>query len=341
MNHPRYRLIGSTASPYAIKMRALLRYRRIPFDWVIMTKALREQTAHLRPNLIPVLQYPDGTFRGETTTLAYDLESRHAERSVIPEDKAVAFVCDLLEDLADEWAVKALFLYRWWDAEDQAYVSRWAGEEWSTSDAETGSAEEIEQFRRRQVSRMSILGATAENKPLLEESYRRILAAFEPHVGMTKYLFGSRPSLADFAWFGQLSELATDPTPMRIMREQAPFTDHWVRRLDDASGVDGAWHPREQALSGMTEALLRIAGELYLPFLVANAEAFAKGVERLQINVWGLPYALSPFKYQVKCLEMLRAKFAALAAADRAALEPLLERTGCWQYLTGSSSSTF
>jgi glutathione S-transferase len=118
MSNERYRLIGSTASPYAIKLRALMRYRRIPFDWVIMTKALRKQTEHLRPNLIPVLQYPDGTFRGESTTLAYDLETRHPERSVIPDDKAVGFVCDLLEDLADEWAVKPLFLYRWWDPED-------------------------------------------------------------------------------------------------------------------------------------------------------------------------------------------------------------------------------
>jgi glutathione S-transferase len=139
MTAGRYTLIGSTASPYAIKLRALMRYRRIPFDWVIMTKAWRKATAHLRPSLIPVLRYPDGTFRGETTTLAYDLEARHAERSVIPDDKALAFVCDLLEDLADEWAVKPLFLYRWWDPEDQAYVSRWAAEEWSTSDAETGS----------------------------------------------------------------------------------------------------------------------------------------------------------------------------------------------------------
>ena len=81
MNEGRYRLIGSTASPYAIKLRALLRYRKIPFDWVIMTRALRKQAGHLRPNLIPVLQYPDGSFRGETTTLACDLETRHPDRS--------------------------------------------------------------------------------------------------------------------------------------------------------------------------------------------------------------------------------------------------------------------
>jgi hypothetical protein len=57
----------------------------------------------------------------------------------------------------------------------------------------------------------------------------------------------------------------------------------------------------------------------------------------MQIDVWGLPYALSPFKYQVKCLELLRAKFVALAARDRAALRPVLERTGCWAHLSGPS----
>jgi glutathione S-transferase len=336
MTEGRCTLIGSTASPYAIKLRALMRYRRIPFDWVIMTKAWRKQTAHLRPSLIPMLRYPDGTFRGETTALAYDLEARHAERSVIPDDKALAFVCDLLEDLADEWAVKPLFLYRWWDPEDQGYVSRWAAEEWSTSEAATGSAEEVEEFRQRQISRMPILGAVEENKPLLEESYLRVLAAFEPNVGMNRYLFGSRPSLADFAWFGQLSEMATDPTPMRIMRDKAPFTDHWVRRLDDASGVEGEWYSREQVLGGWAEALLRIAGELYLPFLLVNADAFANGQEKLRMEVWGLPYVLAPFKYQVKCLEQLRGKFEALSEADRAALKPVLERTGCWEPLARS-----
>lgn len=85
----------------------------------------------------------------------------------------------------------------------------------------------------------------------------------------------------------------------------------------------------------MAEALLRIAGELYLPFLVANAEAFAKGLDRLEIKVWGLPYALSPFRYQVKCLKLIRDKFAALDAEHRTALRPILERNGCWENLVG------
>jgi hypothetical protein len=83
----------------------------------------------------------------------------------------------------------------------------------------------------------------------------------------------------------------------------------------------------------LSEALLGIAGELYLPFLVANAKAFAKGMDRLEINVWGLSYALSPFKFQVKCLGLLRDKFAALDAEHQTALKPVLERTGCWRHL--------
>ena len=70
--------------------------------------------------------------------------------------------------------------------------------------------------------------------------------------------------------------------------------------------------------------------------LAANAEAFSTGVDRLEINVWGLPYALTPFKYQVKCLQQLRDKFAGLDAETRSALHPVLERTGCWRHLIGS-----
>ena len=87
----------------------------------------------------------------------------------------------------------------------------------------------------------------------------------------------------------------------------------------------------------MARPRVRIYTDYKSPYaFVANAEAFAKGVERLEINVWGLPYALSPFKYQVKCLDLIRGKFAALDAEHRAALQPVLEHTGCWEHLVAT-----
>ncbi len=333
----RYRLIGSTASPYALKLRALMRYRRLPFDWVIMTKALRRATAHIQPNMIPILQLPeDGSYHADTSMLADALERRHPDdRSVMPPHAGFRFLSALLEDMADELAVKCLFLFRWWDPEDRDYVSRWAAEEWSTSSAESGSAAEIAEFRARQVDRMAILGATAENKPMLEALYDRILAAFEPHVGLGKFLFGTRPSLADFAWYGQLAQMACDPTPMRIMRARAPLTEIWARRLDDASGVEGGWRDPRAGVGEWVRDLLQIAGDVYLPFLRANAAAYESGRPAVEFDALGRSYVQRPFKYQVKCLGVLTATFRALTPADLAPIEPALRQTGCWQALAG------
>ena len=180
---------------------------------------------------------------------------------------------------------------------------------------------------------MALIGASEQNSPLLEACYRRVLDAFEPHAGLGSYLFGTRPSLADFAWYGQLSQLALDPTPMAIMREHAPKTEIWTRRLDDASGVDGHWATAEAALVGATTALLSLAGEVYLPFLAANAEAYGEGRDSLSFKAWDLDFSQPPFRYQVKCFERLRAIWSDLGSAERARIEPLLRRTGCLAYL--------
>ena len=332
-----YRLVGSNGSPYSVKLRAILRYRRLPFVWELRTERNRAELAGLRPPLIPILQYPeDGSFHVDTTPVAEDLEKRHpGQRSILPDDPAHAFLSCLIEDMADEWLTKAMFHYRWACDADVLYAGRWIADDFFPD--RTGEAREAaaRDFAKRQIERMPLVGCTPENAPVIEESYRRVLAALEPHVGAYRFLFGARPSLADFGLFGQLRTLATDPTPLAIMRAEAQRTESWVRQLDDASGVEGEWTGAGDPLPEAVGALLRLCGEAYLPFLAANAGAAARGEEEFEVELAGRPFRQGVFRYQVKCLAVLRRRLGGLEGEARRRVRGALEEAGGWEVLAG------
>lgn len=315
-----YRLYGALGSPYSMKMRSVLRYRRLPHLWIDGAPA-RAALAEVRAPVIPVLQYPDGQYDNDSTPLIYDLEARHAVRSVVPHDPAHAFLAHLIEDFADEWLTKAMFGYRWLDEVDQVQMSRWLAFDNLKGGGLTTSQGFAQQFRARQVGRMALVGCTAENFPLIEASTRAVLAALEAHVVERHCLFGTRPSLAEFGLFGQLSQLGTDPTPQAMMRADYPYTYRWLAHVDDMSGAEGEWEP---GLAPVVAELVRIAGAVYVPFLRANAAAVEAGADRFRMEAMGLFYEQGTFKYQVKCLRELQARYAALDAMVRAAVEPVL-----------------
>jgi hypothetical protein len=178
------------------------------------------------------------------------------------------------------------------------------------------------------------LGCTPQNAPIIEESAKQIMGLLEAHVTEEAYLFGSRPSLADFAWMGQLSQLATDPTPDDLMREIAPFTFRWLMNLDDASGVEGTWRDPLTPLSGAIRGLLKMAGEIYFPFLLANARAFEKGEPTFSVELLGRTYTQGSFRYQQRCLWDLRSAYAKLDAETKASIDPVLKDAGCLAPLT-------
>lgn len=330
-----YRIIGGNGSPYSQKLRAIFRYRRIPHVWVLRTKALLEQLTDVRPMLVPILEYPDGTRRTDSTPLALDMEGRFPnDRLLQPDDPALAFLSCLIEDMADEWLVKCMFHYRFAYPEGRTYGPRWViydSRPDLTDPAEFEAASAA--FLARQSGRMPMVGCTPANAPVIEETYRRVLAILEENVVRDGYLFGSRPSLADFGLFGQLKTLGTDPSSLTIMRAEAPLTEHWVRSLEDASGVEGAWRGLDD-LSPAVEALLRLIGEAYLPFLQANAQAAEAGEENLSLEIWGKPYAQGMFRYQAKCLRWLQSAFRDLPLESQTDLKPLLAETGCLDALT-------
>ena len=157
----RYRLFGGGGSPYSQKMRGILHYRRLPFDWVQITPAIRAQIKHSGPPVIPILQLPeDDSLHVDSTPLAFMLEERHQERSIIPDDPTLAFLACLIEDMADEWVTKMMFHYRWDLEVDQLYSARQIISDNTPGLRGEDLARAAEAIRQRQVGRMPLVGCT-------------------------------------------------------------------------------------------------------------------------------------------------------------------------------------
>jgi glutathione S-transferase len=331
------RILGAPGSPYTRKLRAVLRYRRIPHHFVIRGSKDDVGAPQVPVALIPVLVFPgeDGgreTAAIDSTPLIRTLEQRHAGRSVVPPDPALAFVDALLEDYADEWLTKAMFHYRWAFEPDVAKAAAILPL-WARIDAPAQAVAKLSRtFSSRQIGRLEVVGSNATTAPVIEASYLRLLERLEAVLTRQPFLFGARPASADFALFGQLTQLAQfDPTPAALALAKAPRVVTWLDLVEDLSGVEVAdedWSPRD-ALADTLRPLLSEVGRVYAPFLLANARALEEKAEQVECEIDGRPWVQQPFPYQAKCLGALGAGYAALGADDRGAVDGLLAGTGC------------
>ena len=330
-------LRGAPGSPYTRKMLAVLRFRRIPYRLLIGDHAgSGEALPEPKVSLLPTFFFPgaDGELEAvvDSTPIIRRLEEEALERSVVPSDPALAFLNYLLEDYADEWLTKAMFHYRWYYDADIALAGeilpRWRNI--AGTDAEIAPMSQF--VRDRQISRLYVVGSNDTTAPVIEGSYRRFLACLDGQIQQGPYLFGRRPASADFGLYGQLTQLvAFDPTPARLAEDQAPRVVAWVQLVDDLSGLEPReedWHSRDELPDTLRGLLLEV-GRTYVPVMLANARAFEDGAETVEAEVEGLPWVQQPFPYQAKCLQWVRQEYARLDGADRAAVDAVLDGTGC------------
>ena len=319
-----YRIFGAEMSPYSVKVRAYARYKGLPHQWLNRGgENAAEYAKHAKIQIVPLVVTPDSEAIQDSTPIIERLERDHPEPSIHPRDPALNFLSALIEELADEWGNKWMFHYRWRREIDQKASAMRLALAMNPALDEAGQTAFAEQIRQRMVGRVWFVGSSEATAPFIEETFHAALAQLDAHLKGRAYLFGARPSFADFALWGQIYNMWTDPTPCAIIEARAQNVLAWIQRMawPKAEGGFEDWRTLEPTLLPIVRDW---AGELFLPWSVANAAALARPDEEFTVTLRGKPWRQKPQKYHAKSLDALRAKFAAVKS-DRT-LAGILER---------------
>jgi len=334
------RLMGAPGSPYTRKMLAYLRYRRINYEFMLGDQSTNLDLPKPKVELLPTFYLPNGEGKIEavvdSTPLIRRFEQAFTGREAVPSNPVLAYINYLIEDYADEWLTKSMFHYRWhYDADIKkagSILPLWRGLRIDNEQHQKFSAF----IADRQISRLYVVGSNDVTAPVIESSYRRFLGIMEELITRQNYVFGARPSSADFGIYAQMTQLAKfDPTPMAICLEIAPRVYAWTDVVDDLSGQtceEDGWMSVDVVRDALGPLLSEI-GRVYVPALIANAKALQAGAENMQTTIDGKPWEQPTFPYQARCLAWIREEYQKLAAQDRVQVDQILAGTGCEEML--------
>ena len=335
-------LSGVPGSPYTRKMLALLRYRRLAYRFHANNsppKGFPRPKVQLLPTFYLPAKTGDLEAVVDSTPIIRRLERDFVGREVRPPDPVLGLISDLLEDYGDEWLTKAMFHYRWVYPADikqaRDILPCWTQSQ--IPDADLNARRQM--IAERQISRLHVVGSNPVTGPVIEESYVRLLDMLEAHFRDHRFLLGARPSAADFAIYGQLTQLTHfDPTPMALCLARAQRVYAWVDLMEDLSGLEvdeGGWLDTRTLPQTLLEILAEV-GRTYVPVMLANEAALATGAEAVDTTVEGRTWTQPPFAYQAKCLQSLRSGHGALGGADRILADQIMVKANCSRLFANS-----
>lgn len=331
-NQGTYRIFGAELSPYSVKTRSYYRYKGIPHEWIPRSAdSMAEYQKYARLPIIPAVATPDDEGLQDSTPILEAMEAKFPEPTTHPPTPALKFLSELLEEFGDEWGNKWMFHYRWKDEADQRSAADRLVSTMMPNASEAERATMADQIRERMVGRVGVVGSNATTAPIIEASFANGLDLLEKHLSGRAYLFGGRPSFADFGLWGQVYNAWTDPTCKKAIDEK-PAVRAWIDRMLEpkAEGDFESW----DALAPTLEPLLQQEVRIFLAWASAIAGAIADGAESVTVELDGKSWSQTvggPQKYHAKSLKEMRRKYAEVS--DDPELRSILERTGCLPHL--------
>ncbi len=308
MSERTYTLYTMDNSPYSDKIRALLRYKRVPFVELSETIETRFTVLQTRTGktMVPVVITPDDEAMNDSTTIAAALEAKHPSPATRWPDRAIDTLAMLLEDYADEWLVRIMLTSRWYHAADAAQNAAIIANGMTHALYGVDLQRAAREFPPGIISTVPKMGATPENADGWYAMVPRVLTAMTSVLAKSEYLTGSSPHHADFAFYGMLNQIRRDPTGFGWIASGPKEVLEWLTRLESASKEGGSTAPGKPLNDvALLAPLVREAMETYFRMSVANARALdAGGKSAVRVKLaGGFDFEAPPAKYNRKLLD--------------------------------------
>ena len=236
---------------------------------------------------IPVVDTPSGEPMWDSTSVIEHLDQSTdtpTRRGVLPDDPTQRFLCYLLDDLSDEWHYRPAVGSRWC-YEDNTVTAGWQIAEELAVHVPLPGATVREVVVATMSASLNHIGIEADHMDAwMSEVVTPWFAALGGHLG-EGYLFGDRPSLADFAVFGaNAAHFVGDPYCRALVDEHAPAAvAHTHRPRTPERQVFGEWNEPGEVPETLI-AVVAEAGRHYLPW-VAEATVHGSAVVELADGV--------------------------------------------------------
>lgn len=324
-----YRLFGAETSPYSLKVRSFLRYKGIDFDWISRERGNEEEFQALaQVATVPLLVSPKRPTSQDSTAILSALEADHAEPSAVPDDNACAVLALILEDYADEWLNKCMFQQRWGQQPDRDEAALRVLTQLYGGKRPRAYKKARDQIASRMADRLSLVGAGSENAATLEASFKRFALLLDAHLKEHLFLFGGRPSVADFALGAQMQQLLMDPTPAAWLKEHAKFVIAWCENMDDPKS-SGPFAELSALTATLTPLFADEVAKTYLPWAKANGASAHRNKKRFSVTLPDGMFEQSTQSYAARAFESVRK--AVRDNQDNDALKTFLTDTGCYE----------